>query len=133
MDDTDDQPPEALGPGFRRDERKVDAVRAGLLCRCPHRGADRLFQGFLTVRPSGEACGFDLSTMETGDGPATFIMQIAGFVAAFTALYVEIAYDPPMWLHLVVWIPMVTGLAFALMRPGKGLMTALQYRNTRET
>ena len=59
-------------------------------------------------------------------------MQIAGFVVAFTALYVEIAFRPPMWLHLIVWVPLVAILALALMRPGKSLMTALQYRNTRE-
>ena len=111
---------------------RIDPIRAGLSCRCPHCGKGRLFQGFLKVRPSCEACGFDLATIETGDGPATFIMQIAGFIVAFTALYVEIAYSPPMWLHLIVWIPLVAVLALALMRPGKGLMTALQYRNTRE-
>ncbi len=112
---------------------RIDSIRAGLLCRCPHCGEGRLFQGFLKVRPACETCGFDLSVIETGDGPATFIMQIAGFFVAFTALYVEIAYRPPMWLHLIVWIPLVAVLALALMRPGKGLMTALQYRNTRET
>ena len=110
---------------------RIDPIRAGLLCRCPHCGKGRLFQGFLKVRPSCEVCGFDLAKIETGDGPATFIMQIAGFIVAFTALYVEIAYRPPMWLHLIVWIPLVAVLALALMRPGKGLMTALQYRNTR--
>jgi uncharacterized protein (DUF983 family) len=111
---------------------RIETIRAGLLCRCPHCQAGRLFQGFLKVRPECEVCGFDLASIETGDGPATFIMQIAGFLVAFTALYVEIAYSPPMWLHLIVWIPLVAALALGLMRPGMGLMTALQYRNTRD-
>lgn len=67
--------------------------------------------------------------MATGDGAASFIMQITGAVVGFSALYVEIAYRPPMWLHLVVWPPMVVILALGLMRPGKGLMTALHIRN----
>lgn len=109
----------------------VDPIRAGLRGRCPHCGQGRLFQGFLKVRPACEACGFDLATIETGDGPATFIMQIAGFLVGFSALYVEIAFSPPIWLHLIVWLPLVVLLALGLMRPGKGLMTALQYRNQR--
>ena len=69
------------------------------------------------------------SEMCIRDRPATFIMQIAGFVVVFSALVVEINFHPPMWLHLIVWLPMTAGLSLALMRPGRGLMIGLQYRN----
>ena len=75
---------------------------------------------------------FDLGAVETGDGAATFIMQIAGFLVGFTALAVEIAWHPPIWLHLIIWLPLVAALALGLMRPGKGLMTALQMLRTRD-
>lgn len=104
-------------------------VRAALRGLCPRCGQGRLFDGFLKVRPECEVCGLDFSTIQTGDGPATFIMQIAGFVAVFSALVVEINFHPPMWLHLIVWLPMTAGLSLALMRPGRGLMIGLQYRN----
>ncbi len=94
--------------------------------RCPACGRGPLFEGFLKRRACCEACGFDLGAVETGDGAATFIMQIAGFLVGFSALAVEIAFSPPIWLHLIVWLPLTAGLALALMRPGKGLMTALQ-------
>ena len=110
---------------------RIDPIRAGLVCRCPRCAKGRLFEGFLKVRPTCEACGFDLARIETGDGPAVFIMQIVGFLTTFTALYVEIAYRPPIWLHLIVWPPLAVVLALALMRPGKGLMLALEYRNRR--
>lgn len=100
--------------------------------RCPNCGDGALFQGFLKVRPVCAECGQDLAGIHTGDGAATFIMQIAGFVVGFSALYVEIAWRPPMWLHLVIWLPLVAGLALALMRPGKGLMIGLQFRSRHE-
>ena len=106
-------------------------VRAALKGRCPRCGQGRLFDGFLKVRPACAVCDLDLSTIQTGDGPATFIMQIAGFVVVFSALFVEIKFHPPMWLHLIVWLPMVAGLSLALIRPGRGLMIGLQYRNQR--
>lgn len=104
-------------------------MRAGLLCRCPHCGKGPLFEGFLKVRPVCPACGYDLASVNAGDGAASFIMQIAGGIVGFSALYVEIAFSPPIWLHLVVWLPLVTGLSLALMRPGKGLMIGLHVKN----
>ena len=106
-------------------------VRSALSGRCPRCGEGRLFDGWLKVAPGCGACGLDYSTIQTGDGPATFIMQIAGFLVGFSALFVEIRFHPPMWLHLALWIPLVIALSLALMRPGRGLMIGLQYRNQR--
>lgn len=77
-------------------------------------------------------CGFDFTRLNTGDGAAVFIMQIAGAPVVFTALFVEIAYRPPMWLHLAVWPLLTVVLALGLMQPGKGVMVALQMRNHAE-
>ena len=106
-------------------------VRAALRGRCPRCGQGALFAGFLKVAPACAVCGLDYTTIQTGDGPASFIMQIAGFIVGFSALFVEIKYHPPMWLHLIVWLPLVVALSLALMRPGRGLMIGLQYRNQR--
>lgn len=106
-------------------------MRSALSGRCPRCGEGRLFDGWLKVAPGCGACGLDYSTIQTGDGPATFIMQIAGFLVGFSALFVEIRFHPPMWLHLALWIPLVIALSLALMRPGRGLMIGLQYRNQR--
>jgi uncharacterized protein (DUF983 family) len=108
---------------------RIPAIRAGLLCRCPNCGKGPLFNGFLSVVEVCAVCGFDFTTLNTGDGAAIFVMQIAGGLVVFTALFVEIAYAPPMWLHLLVFLPLVLGLSLGLMRPGKGVMIALQMRN----
>lgn len=75
------------------------------------------------------ACGFDFTRLNTGDGAAIFIMQIAGGVVVFGALFVMIAFNPPIWLLLLITLPLVAALSIGLMRPGKGLMIALQMRN----
>lgn len=108
---------------------RVDPIRAGLLCRCPNCGRGPLFDGFLKVVETCRACGFDFRVLNTGDGPAVFVMQIAGGIVVFSALGVELAYSPPMWVHLVLWLPLVAVLALGLMRPAKGVMIALQMRN----
>ena len=106
--------------------------KIGLSGRCPHCGEGRLFEGFLKVRPRCSACGLDFSFADSADGPAVFIMLIAGFAVLGAALYVEIAYEPPIWLHLAVWLPLSIIVCLAMLRPMKGLAIALQYANKAE-
>jgi uncharacterized protein (DUF983 family) len=103
----------------------------GLAGRCPRCGRGRLFQGFLSVAPHGEACGLDLSVQDSGDGPAAFIILIVGVLVVGGALVVEVRYGWPIGLHLLVWLPLTVVGCLVLMRPLKGLLIALQYRHRR--
>jgi uncharacterized protein (DUF983 family) len=102
---------------------------AGLLCRCPNCGKGPLFEGYLKVRAKCEACAFDLSKTDSGDGPAVFVILIGGFICAFGAVYTQIVYDPPVWLQLVLWLPLSVAVCAGLLRPTKGLLVAAQFAN----
>lgn len=118
------------GPaGQSLEPARIDPIRAGLLCRCPNCGQGPLYAGFLKVVDRCETCGFDYSRLNTGDGAAIFIMQIAGGLVVFSALFAMIAWNPPIWLLLLIALPLTAGLSIGLMRPGKGVMIALQMRN----
>ena len=108
---------------------KPNPLLAGLSGRCPNCGEGSLFEGFLKVAPTCEACGYDFSKADSGDGPAVFVILIAGFVVAFGALFTEFALHPPVWVHLVVWLPATLILSLGLMRPLKGAMLAAQFMN----
>jgi uncharacterized protein (DUF983 family) len=102
---------------------------AGAAGHCPNCGEGALFDGFLKVSPRCEACGFDLRKADSGDGPAVFVMLIAGFIAAFGLMFTEIAFRPPIWLEIVIWLPLAMILCLILLRPLKGLMLAAQFAN----
>ncbi|PZQ65682.1 MAG: hypothetical protein DI570_00845 [Phenylobacterium zucineum] len=102
---------------------------AGAAGRCPNCGEGHLFQGFLNVRPACEACGYDFSKADSGDGPAVFVILIVGFLMAFGAVFTEFTVHPPIWLHLVLWLPATVVLSLGLMRPLKGVMLAAQFVN----
>lgn len=102
---------------------------AGIAGRCPNCGEGHLFEGFLKVSPRCEACGFDLAQADSGDGPAVFVILIAGFLVAFGALFTEVAFHPPVWVHLVVWLPATLVVCLVLLRPLKGAMLAAQFMN----
>jgi uncharacterized protein (DUF983 family) len=107
------------------------ALSAGLRCRCPACGEAPLFGGFLAVRSPCPACGADLSAQDSGDGPVAFIILIVGGIVVGLALITEVKYGPPVWLHLLLWLPLTMALVLALMRPFKAMLIALQYKHRR--
>src|SRR3984885_10596369 len=103
------------------------SIAAGLACACPRCGRGELFDGFLKLRPRCEVCGLDYSFADAGDGPAVFIMFFAGAIVVGAALITEVLYQPPFWVHAVLWLPLIFILTLGPLRPMKGLMIALQY------
>src|SRR5207302_3749769 len=56
----------------------TESALRGIACRCPRCGKGKLYAGFLNLRPSCESCGLDYAFIDTGDGPAVFLIMIAG-------------------------------------------------------
>ncbi|RMD62045.1 MAG: DUF983 domain-containing protein [Alphaproteobacteria bacterium] len=120
--------PESRGD-FSAGYPPVSPFAAGIAGRCPRCGQGRLFAGFLNVAETCNVCGLDLRKADSGDGPAVFIIFILGFLVVPLALWLESALAPPMWVHLLIWPPVIVGGALGLLRPMKGILIALQYRN----
>lgn len=114
------------------DRSRPPVLSTGLLGRCPRCGRGPLFSGYLSLNPACEACGLDFAFADAGDGPAFFVMTAVGFVVVAAAMWVEFTFEPPLWVHAVLWVPLVCVLSLGLVRPLKGLMVALQYQNRAE-
>ncbi|WP_390634333.1 DUF983 domain-containing protein [Oryzibacter oryziterrae] len=110
----------------------VSPFAAGLKGRCPRCGEGSLFKGFLDTAPACTSCGLDYKFIDAGDGPAVFVIMIVGFIVVGLALYVEVTWQPPLWLHAVLWLPLTLVLGLGLLRPFKGVLIALQYSNKAE-
>jgi uncharacterized protein (DUF983 family) len=110
----------------------ASTLAAGLAGRCPACGRGKLFSGYLTLAPRCSVCGLDYSFAEAGDGPAVFVILITGFIVVGAALFVEMAYAPPYWLHALIWGPLAILLPLLLLRSFKGVLIALQYKHKAE-
>jgi uncharacterized protein (DUF983 family) len=106
----------------------VSPIRAGLLMRCPACGKGKLFAKFLVVNEHCPACGAKLGVGDSGDAPMVFIILIVGFLVVGGALFVEVKYTPPLWLHALLWVPSILLGSLALMPLLKSLFYALTYR-----
>ncbi len=110
----------------------VSPLTVGLRARCPRCGRGKLFKGYLTVRDTCDVCGLELARHDSGDGPAVFVILILGFIVVGLALWVELTFEPPMWVHIVLWTPTILGGALLMLRPLKATMIALHYKHRRE-
>lgn len=108
------------------------SIEVGLKGCCPRCGKGKLYKGFLNLAPKCDACGLDYSFADAGDGPAVFIMMIAGFIIVGLVLWVEFTWSPPYWVHAALWIPLTLALTIGLIRPLKGWLVAQQYRHRAE-
>jgi uncharacterized protein (DUF983 family) len=108
-------------------ESRPSAIASGLKGCCPRCGRGALFKGFLTLAPKCEMCGLDYAFADSADGPAVFVCLIGGFIVLGAALWTELAYEPPMWVHLAVFLPLTLIVCAALLQPAKGILVGQQY------
>lgn len=106
---------------------RMTAIRRGLACRCPRCGAGRMFGAFLKVRDRCDVCGEELFHHRADDFPPYLVIVIVGHVIVSSILIVEIAFAPPLWLQMTMWVPITIGLSLALLQPVKGAVVALQW------
>ena len=98
----------------------VEPIATGLKGHCPRCGEGRLFSGFLTVGKECSVCRLDYSFADAGDGPAVFVILIIGFIVVGLALWMEVNFNPPLWLHFMLWIPLTLLLSLVALRLIKG-------------
>ena len=111
------------------ERRAAPLLQAGLRCRCPRCGKGRLYKAYLTFADHCTSCGLDYRFADAGDGPAVFVVLIAGAIIVGCALFVEANFSPPLWLHAVLWLPLTLLICLSLLPPLKATMFALQYRH----
>jgi uncharacterized protein (DUF983 family) len=94
----------------------------GILGRCPRCQQGSLFSGLIALAPKCEVCGYSFA--DPADGPAFFSMTIVAFPALAFALWLQFTYEPPIWVHLLVTLPLTVGACLFLLRPLKGWLAA---------
>jgi uncharacterized protein (DUF983 family) len=104
-------------------------LATGTRGRCPRCGRGRMFQSWLKLAHGCEVCGLDYSYATPDDGPAFFALCFVTFPFIFLAMWVELAFEPPFWVHAVTSGPLLIASCVLGLRPLKGWLVASQYVN----
>lgn len=96
--------------------------------QCPRCRAPTLFAGLIGFAPTCRACGLEITRFNVGDGPAAFLTMIVGAVVTGLAIWLQLAAEPPFWVHAVLWLPLTTVAVIAGLRYSKAKLLAAEYR-----
>jgi uncharacterized protein (DUF983 family) len=81
----------------------------------------------LRVSDSCPACGEELLHHRADDAPPYFTIVLVGHIVLPLLMMVELAFAPPVWLHLLLWLPLTAGLCLLLLPRVKGAIVGLQW------
>jgi uncharacterized protein (DUF983 family) len=105
----------------------LDAMKRGLNHTCPACGEGPLFASYLKVNDACPACGEQLHHQRADDLPAYLTMFIVGHIVVGLVMMVEAAYAPDLWVHALIWPPLLLGLSLFLLPRIKGAAVGLQW------
>jgi len=101
---------------------------AALFGLCPRCGARTLFAGPIKFAETCSGCELDFGKFNVGDGPAAFLTMIVGAVIVILALTLQLAVEPPWWVHVLLWVPLTTLGVIGGLRLAKGALMWSEYK-----
>jgi uncharacterized protein (DUF983 family) len=87
-----------------------------------------LFAGWVRFAHGCRSCALDFDSFNVGDGPAAFLILIVGAIVTAGAIALELAAEPPIWVHLV-WLPVAALLTVVGLRWAKAWLIGQEYRH----
>ncbi len=104
-------------------------MKRGLGGHCPSCGDGDLMAGYATVAPACSTCSAELHHHRADDAPPYFTMTIVAHVIVPGLLLTEKIWQPPLWVHGVIWLPATLLLSLWLIPKVKGAIVGLQWAN----
>jgi uncharacterized protein (DUF983 family) len=114
--------------GKQQAEGQPPLVEAAAFGLCPRCGAKTLFARGIRFADRCGACGLDFSRFNVGDGPVAFLTLIIGGLVTGFALWLEVAVEPPFWVHALIWIPVTVVLVWFGLRVAKAALLCAEFR-----
>ncbi|AXB76245.1 DUF983 domain-containing protein [Novosphingobium sp. P6W] len=101
----------------------------GLKGLCPRCGKGRMFRKWLKLNDKCPACDLSYDFAAPDDGPAFFSLCIVAFPLTFFAVWLQVKFEPPFWVHLLTSFPLLGIGCVVPLQYIKGWLVASQYVN----
>jgi uncharacterized protein (DUF983 family) len=105
-----------------------EAMRRGLMGRCPKCGEGKLFRAYLKVADTCPACGEELFHQRADDAPAYLTMLLVGhFIVAGIIAAEDIWPDGNMLVIGVIWSALTVAASLFMLPRIKGALVGYQW------
>lgn len=80
------------------------------------------------MQPACPVCGLQFGGSDTGDAGAVGVIIVLGAIVIALAFWVEFRFNPPLWVHAILWPAVTIPLSILITRPVKAALVAAQFR-----
>lgn len=56
--------------------------------------------------------------------------MIVGALVTIGAVWLQLAVEPPFWVHILIWLPVTAALVVGLLRIAKATLLIIEYRRS---
>lgn len=103
-------------------------VAAALKGLCPRCGTRTLFAGPVAFAARCRTCELDYGAFNVGDGPAAILTLVLGALVVGLAIAIQLRFEPPVWVQVLVWAPITIALVVWSLRVTKAALLGAEYR-----
>ena len=103
---------------------KSTALIRGFFKRCPNCGDGSVFRAFLKPVDACSVCAEPYSHIRADDFPPYLTIVLVGHIIVPLELIAEKMFVPPIWVHMVLWLPLTIGLMLWFLPRLKGMVLA---------
>lgn len=104
-------------------------LKSGWSGICPRCGVGAMFRKWLKIVERCDSCGLDYRFASPDDGPAFFSLCLVALPLIFVVVWLQVAFEPPPWVHLVTSLPLMAIGCVLPLQAIKGWLVASQYVN----
>jgi uncharacterized protein (DUF983 family) len=92
---------------------------------CPRCASISIFKYYIKLLVICPRCGYEINTQIIGDGAAWFAMLLTSIIVSIGALILEVNFQPKLWVHVIIWFPVIVALSVIILRPCKALLLCI--------
>ena len=116
--------------GIRHKQKRTSLFKKVIYGLCPNCASISIFKYYIKLLSKCTNCGYEINTHKIGDGAAWFSMLLTSILVAIGALILEVNFQPKLWVHVIIWFPIVITLSVFILRPFKALLICLSTEKT---
>lgn len=118
-------------PYIKEKSQNISLLKKVLYGLCPNCASISIFRYYIKLLDVCPNCGYVINYQKIGDGAAWFTMLVTSIIVAIGVYILEIIFQPDLWVHIIIWFPVIFILSCIILRPFKALLLCISNSSNR--
>ena len=116
---------------IKKNKKNISLLNKVIFGLCPNCASTTIFKHYIKLLHVCPHCGYVINFQKIGDGAAWFTMLAVSIIVGIGVFILEINFQPKLWVHVIIWFPIIFILSFLILSPFKALILCISNYNNR--